>query len=196
MLSKIWKNNFQVLAGRNCCFQSNFPIFITDADKAKEYDHIIFDTAPTGHTLRMLQLPSAWSTFISESTHGASCLGQLSGLEERKGIYKQAVETLSDANATRLVLVSRPEIAPLKEAARSSHELQLLGINNQLLVINGLLLQLDEADSVSKQIYDRQQTALKQTPAELLDYPSYSVPLGRIIYLTLQISAGCYTMII
>ena len=156
---------------------NQFSDFITDADKAKEYDHIIFDTAPTGHTLRMLQLPSAWSTFISESTHGASCLGQLSGLEERKGIYKQAVETLSDANATRLVLVSRPEIAPLKEAARSSHELQLLGIKNQLLVINGLLLQLDEADSVSKQIYDRQQTALKQTPAELLDYPSYSVPL-------------------
>ena len=156
---------------------NQFSDFITDADKAKEYDHIIFDTAPTGHTLRMLQLPSAWSTFISESTHGASCLGQLSGLEERKGIYKLAVDTLSDANATRLVLVSRPEIAPLKEAARSSHELQLLGINNQLLVINGLLLQLDEADSVSKQIYDRQQTALKQTPAELLDYPSYSVPL-------------------
>ena len=156
---------------------NQFSDFITDADKAKEYDHIIFDTAPTGHTLRMLQLPSAWSTFISESTHGASCLGQLSGLEERKGIYKQAVETLSDANATRLVLVSRPEIAPLKEAARSSHELQLLGINNQLLVINGLLLQLDEADNVSKQIYDRQQTALKKTPAELLDYPSYSVPL-------------------
>ncbi len=156
---------------------NQFSDFITDANKAKEYDHIIFDTAPTGHTLRMLQLPSAWSTFISESTHGASCLGQLSGLEERKGIYKQAVETLSDANATRLVLVSRPEIAPLKEAARSSHELQLLGIKNQLLVINGLLLQLDEADSVSKQIYDRQQNALKQTPAELLEYPSYYVPL-------------------
>ena len=156
---------------------NQFSDFITDANKAKEYDHIIFDTAPTGHTLRMLQLPSAWSTFISESTHGASCLGQLSGLEERKGIYKQAVETLSDANATRLVLVSRPEIAPLKEAARSSHELQLLGIKNQLLVINGLLLQLDEADSVSKQIYDRQQNALKQTPAELLAYPSYYVPL-------------------
>ena len=156
---------------------NQFSDFITDADKAKEYDHIIFDTAPTGHTLRMLQLPSAWSTFISESTHGASCLGQLSGLEERKGIYKQAVETLSDANATRLVLVSRPEIAPLKEAARSSHELQLLGIKNQLLVINGLLLQLDEADNVSKQIYDRQQNALKQTPAELLEYPSYYVPL-------------------
>ena len=143
----------------------------------------MIDTAPTGHTLRMLQLPSAWSTFISESTHGASCLGQLSGLEERKGIYKQAVETLSNANATRLVLVSRPEIAPLKEAARSSHELQLLGIKNQLLIINGLLQQVDEADSVSKQIYDRQQSALKQTPAELLEYPSYYVPYGLIIYL-------------
>ena len=74
-------------------------------------------------------------------------------------------------------MVSRPEIAPLKEAARSSHELQLLGIKNQLLVINGLLLQLDEADNVSKQIYDRQQNALKQTPAELLKYPSYYIPL-------------------
>ena len=156
---------------------NQFSDFITDADKATAYDHIIFDTAPTGHTLRMLQLPSAWSTFISESTHGASCLGQLSGLEERKGIYKQAVETLADAHLTRLVLVSRPEIAPLKEAARSSHELQLLGIKNQLLVINGLLLQVDEADSVSKQLYDRQQNALKQTPAELLEYPSYYVPL-------------------
>ena len=156
---------------------NQFSDFITDADKATAYDHIIFDTAPTGHTLRMLQLPSAWSTFISESTHGASCLGQLSGLEERKGIYKQAVETLADALLTRLVLVSRPEIAPLKEAARSSHELQLLGIKNQLLVINGLLLQVDEADSVSKQLYDRQQNALKQTPAELLEYPSYYVPL-------------------
>ena len=156
---------------------NEFSDFITDADKAKEYDHIIFDTAPTGHTLRMLQLPSAWSTFISESTHGASCLGQLSGLEERKGIYKQAVDTLSDTSATRLVLVSRPEIAPLKEAARSSHELQLLGIKNQLLVINGVLQQLDEADNVSQQLHDRQQKALQSMPVALSEYPMYSVPL-------------------
>ena len=156
---------------------NEFSDFITDAVKAKEYDHIIFDTAPTGHTLRMLQLPSAWSTFISESTHGASCLGQLSGLEERKGIYKQAVETLSDTSATRLVLVSRPEIAPLKEAARSSHELQLLGIKNQLLVINGILQQLNEADDVSRQLHNRQQKALQDMPAELSEYPMYSVPL-------------------
>lgn len=156
---------------------NQFSDFMTDASEAQTYDHILFDTAPTGHTLRMLQLPSAWSTFISESTHGASCLGQLSGLEERKGIYKQAVDTLADAAATRLVLVSRPEESPLKEAARSSYELQLLGMTNQLLVINGLLQQTDDADNITKQMYDRQQNALKHLPAELLKFPAYSIPL-------------------
>ena len=156
---------------------NEFSDFITDAQKQLEFDHIIFDTAPTGHTLRMLQLPSAWSTFISKSTHGASCLGQLSGLEERKEIYKKAVETLSDTGTTRLMLVSRPEIAPLKEAARSSHELQLLGIKNQILIINGVLKQLDKDDSVSSQLHERQQKALQSMPAELSGYPLYHVPL-------------------
>lgn len=156
---------------------NEFSDFITDKAKQKEYDHIIFDTAPTGHTLRMLQLPSAWSAFISESTHGASCLGQLSGLEARKEIYKQAVQSLADGHATRLVLVSRPEVSALKEAARSSHELQLLGIRNQLLIINGLLQQLDENDEISKQIQSSQQSALKNMPLELKEYPVYSVPL-------------------
>lgn len=156
---------------------NEFSDFITDAQKQLEFDHIIFDTAPTGHTLRMLQLPSAWSTFISESTHGASCLGQLSGLEERKEIYKKAVETLSDTGTTRLMLVSRPEIAPLKEAARSSHELQLLGIKNQILIINGVLKQLDKDDSVSSQLHERQQKVLQSMPAELSGYPLYHVPL-------------------
>lgn len=156
---------------------NEFSDFITDVQKQSEFDHIIFDTAPTGHTLRMLQLPSAWSIFISESTHGASCLGQLSGLEERKEIYKKAVETLSDTGATRLMLVSRPETAPLKEAARSSHELQLLGIKNQILIINGVLQQLDKNDSVSSQLHERQQKALQSMPAELSGYPLYHVPL-------------------
>jgi len=156
---------------------NEFSDFITDKAKQKEYDHIIFDTAPTGHTLRMLQLPSAWSTFISESTHGASCLGQLSGLEARKEIYKQAVQSLADGQATRLVLVSRPEVSALKEAARSSHELQLLEIQNQLLIINGLLQQFDENDKISKQIQNRQQSALQNMPLELKEYPVYSVPL-------------------
>lgn len=156
---------------------NEFSDFITDRAKQAEYDHIIFDTAPTGHTLRMLQLPSAWSTFISESTHGASCLGQLSGLEQRKEIYKQAVQTLSDARATRLVLVSRPDTAPLSEAARSSHELQGLGIENQLLVINGVLQQTDNNDAVTEQLYERQQAALRGMPETLKEFPAFSVPL-------------------
>lgn len=156
---------------------NEFSDFITDEAKQREYDHIIFDTAPTGHTLRMLQLPSAWSTFISESTHGASCLGQLSGLEERKGIYKQAVSTLSDEKATSLVLVARPDLAPLKEAARSSHELNLLGIKNQVLIINGVLQHSDDNDNVTRLLSKRQNSALQNIPEELKGYPMYSVPL-------------------
>lgn len=156
---------------------NEFSDFITDIQKQDEYDHIIFDTAPTGHTLRMLQLPSAWSTFISESTHGASCLGQLSGLEERKEIYKKAVATLSNAQTTQLILVSRPEAAPLNEAARSSHELLLLGIKNQLLIINGVLQQLDKSDAISNQLHERQQHALQNMPQELSNYPLYTIPL-------------------
>ena len=118
---------------------NEFSKFITDKNVQENYDYIIFDTAPTGHTLRMLQLPSAWSNFISESTHGASCLGQLSGLESKKEIYKNAVKTLANGLLTTLILVSRPEEAPLKEAERASRELSDIGINNQMLVINGVL---------------------------------------------------------
>lgn len=154
---------------------NEFSNFITDKKAEKEYDHIIFDTAPTGHTLRMLQLPSAWSNFISENTHGASCLGQLSGLEERKEIYKQAVDTLADSTATTLVLVSRPDKTPLKEAERASCELADLGVNNQILVLNGVMPSFD--DSVSESLYNKQQEALAEIPDNLKKLNLYSVPL-------------------
>ena len=174
-------NNMEEQLSGSCTVEiaafNEFSDFITAADKARDFDHIIFDTAPTGHTLRMLQLPSAWSTFISESTHGASCLGQLSGLETRKEVYKKAVSTLSDSKLTRLVLVSRPDFSPLKEAARSSHELRLLGVNNQILVINALLEHDDLADKVTHEMYERQQNALKDMPEPLKEIPTYFVPL-------------------
>lgn len=154
---------------------NEFSNFITDGKVQKEYDHIIFDTAPTGHTLRMLQLPSAWSNFISESTHGASCLGQLSGLESKKAIYKQAVETLADGNLTTLILVTRPETAPFKEAARASGELSSLGVRNQMLVINGVLTEY--SDSLSLNLYEKQQTALGDMPVSLQTLPLHMVPL-------------------
>jgi len=174
-------NNMEEQMSGSCTVEiaafNEFSDFITNKAKQKEYDHIIFDTAPTGHTLRMLQLPSAWSTFISESTNGASCLGQLSGLEARKEIYKQAVQTLADKRATLLVLVSRPDVSAIKEAARSSSELQGIGIENQLLIINGVLQQQDKEDDISIKIQRRQQSALQGMPLELSKYPVYSVPL-------------------
>ena len=154
---------------------NEFSGFITDSDIQQKYDFILFDTAPTGHTLRMLQLPSAWSNFISESTHGASCLGQLSGLESKKAIYKQAVETLSNKDMTTLVLVTRPEDAPLKEAARASKELSELGVNNQMLVVNGILTTHD--DEISDKLYEKQQTALGNMPSEIKNMETYHIPL-------------------
>ncbi|MDF2522790.1 MAG: arsenical pump-driving ATPase [Clostridiales bacterium] len=152
-----------------------FSKFITDKTTEDKYDYIIFDTAPTGHTLRMLQLPSAWSNFISESTHGASCLGQLAGLEDKKEIYRNAVINLSDKNKTTLILVSRPEITPLLEAERSSGELSDLGINNQVLIINGVL---DESsDYLSRIIIDKQQKAMEDMPSVLKKIKTFILPL-------------------
>jgi arsenite-transporting ATPase len=154
---------------------NEFSGFITDGKVQQEYDHIIFDTAPTGHTLRMLQLPSAWSDFISESTHGASCLGQLSGLESKKAIYKQAVETLADRSLTTLILVTRPETAPFKEAERASSELAALSVNNQMLVVNGILT--EHSDALSSSLYEKQQAALAAIPEGLRAFPCFMVPL-------------------
>lgn len=152
-----------------------FSNFITDKSTENKYDYIIFDTAPTGHTLRMLQLPSAWSNFISESTHGASCLGQLAGLEDKKDMYKNAVENLADKDKTTLILVSRPEETPLIEAERSSHELSELGINNQVLVINGILS--EATDDVSIKMLDKQQKALENMPLGLKKFKIFTIPL-------------------
>ena len=156
---------------------NEFSDFITDESKRKDFDFIIFDTAPTGHTLRMLQLPSAWDTFIAENTTGASCLGQLSGLEDRKEVYKNAVNTLSDSKQTTLILVGRPDESPLKEVERSSKELLDLNIISHNLIINGVLENYDDNDTVSKQIYQRQQNALNSRSEVLLKLKTYFVPL-------------------
>lgn len=174
----IIKNMEEQLSG-SCTVEiaafNEFSNHITNKEISKKYDYIIFDTAPTGHTIRMLQLPSAWSNFISESTHGASCLGQLAGLEDKKEVYADAVKTLSDATKTTLILVARADKSPLIEADRASHELKELGINNQLLIINGLLENSD--DNLSKDIYKKQQEALKEIPKSLEKLKIYSIPL-------------------
>ena len=154
---------------------NEFSNFITNKELNQRYDHILFDTAPTGHTLRMLQLPSAWSNFISESTHGASCLGQLSGLENKKEMYRNAVKTLSDRVKTTLILVTRPETAPLKEVERASDELAELGVLNQFMIINGVLTGHD--DMISESLHCKQQKALADMPKSLQTVTSYMIPL-------------------
>jgi arsenite-transporting ATPase len=157
---------------------NEFAALLTDNMIRNQYDHILFDTAPTGHTLRLLQLPSAWSSFLSESTHGASCLGPLAGLEAKKNIYQQAVQTLSDPLYTTLVLVTRPEQSPLKEATRASEELRAIGVQNQILIINGLHDSYMKEDIVSEAFYNRQQSALEGIPETIKRLPAYQIPLA------------------
>jgi arsenite-transporting ATPase len=152
-----------------------FSKFITDEKTSNDFDHIIFDTAPTGHTLRMLQLPSAWNDFISHSTHGASCLGQLSGLEEKKEIYKNAVHNLSDSIKTTLMLVARPETTSFLELKRTSEELAKIDILNQMMIINGVIE--SHTDKLSETIYSNQQNAIKMMPEDLKGFETYMIPL-------------------
>lgn len=153
-----------------------FTNFLTNNGIVSQYDHIIFDTAPTGHTLRLLQLPTAWNGFLEESTHGASCLGPLSGLADKKELYSKAVSALSDPKKTTLILVTRPEGSALLEADRASMELKEIGIENQILIINGLLQNFNEDDEVSSAFYHRQRGALKQIPDNLQKATIYSLP--------------------
>jgi len=161
-----------------------FSHFITDHTTEDAFDYIIFDTAPTGHTLRMLQLPSAWSNFIAESTHGASCLGQLAGLQDKKDMYENAVINLANKEKTALILVSRPEETPLLEAERSSRELSDLGITNQLLIINGVLG--EASDDLSQKILSNQQHALDNMPPGLRGFKTYTIPLRSYNVLGLE----------
>lgn len=153
-----------------------FSSMLTNTEIVKRYDHIIFDTAPTGHTLRLLQLPTAWNGFLEESTHGASCLGPLSGLADKKDLYSKTVNVLSDAAKTTLILVTRPDESSLVEADRASRELKEIGIKNQFLIVNGVLQNHLEEDEISSAFYQRQRNALKQIPTHLKQTMIYSLP--------------------
>ncbi|MFD1031592.1 arsenical pump-driving ATPase [Metaplanococcus flavidus] len=153
-----------------------FSHLLADESILDEYDHVLFDTAPTGHTLRLLQLPTAWSGFLEESTHGASCLGPLAGLEGKKELYAKAVTSLADPDKTTLLLVARPDNSSLLEADRASAELKEIGIKNQILIVNGLLQTHRLEDEISTAFYNRQRVALSKTPQALKQIMAYSLP--------------------
>ncbi|ECB6455273.1 arsenite efflux transporter ATPase subunit ArsA [Salmonella enterica subsp. enterica serovar Halle] len=150
-----------------------FTGLLTDASLLTRFDHIIFDTAPTGHTIRLLQLPGAWSSFIDSNPEGASCLGPMAGLEKQREQYAHAVEALSDPKRTRLVLVARLQKSTLQEVARTHLELAAIGLKNQYLVINGVLPKTEAAnDTLAAAIWDREQEALANLPSELSGLPT------------------------
>ena len=119
------------------------------SNNAEHYDHIVFDTAPTGHTLRLLSLPKAWSGFLNGNDRGASCLGPHSGLKMQEERFKTALGALTDPTQTTVILVTRPDKGAIAEAAHTSEELHTLGLNNQRLAINGLFQASDRTDVVA-----------------------------------------------
>ena len=149
-----------------------FTALLTDPALAGEYDHIVFDTAPTGHTIRLLQLPGAWSGFIDTNPEGSSCLGPLAGLEKQRQRYADAVTELSDPARTRLVLVARANSSALDEAARTHDELAVIGLARQHLVVNGLMPENEAAaDDLAAALRRREQAALAAMPDTLTALP-------------------------
>ncbi len=147
------------------------------SNDGEHFDHIVFDTAPTGHTLRLLSLPKAWSGFLAGNDRGASCLGPHSGLKMQEERFKVALKALSDPALTTVVLVTRADKGAIIEAARTSEELHELGLNNQRLAINGVFHASDRSDVVACAIEDLGQLALNEMPQSLKNLPQDQVPL-------------------
>ncbi|ODU25220.1 MAG: arsenical pump-driving ATPase [Verrucomicrobia bacterium SCN 57-15] len=153
-----------------------FSRLLGQPEATADFDHVIFDTAPTGHTLRLMKLPTAWTGFLDASTTGNSCLGPLSGLEKQRVIYENAVASLADGERTTLVLVSRAQKAALAEAERTSGELAAIGVRNQRLVLNGLF-KASDSDPVALALERRGADALTTRTTLLSRLPVTEVPL-------------------
>ena len=155
-----------------------FTALLTDAALTAGYEHILFDTAPTGHTIRLLQLPGAWSGFLEAGQGDASCLGPLAGLEKQRSQYQQAVAALADVQRTRLVLVARAQRATLREAARTHEELAAIGLSQQHLVINGVFpADAVGQDALAAAIVRREQATLADIPLALQALPRDQIAL-------------------
>ncbi len=155
-----------------------FTALLVDSPLTADYEHIIFDTAPTGHTIRLLQLPGAWSGFLEAGKGDASCLGPLAGLDKQREQYRAAVAALADPQRTRLVLVARAQQATLREVARTHEELAAIGLRQQYLVINGVLPAAEAAgDALAAALCAREAAALQALPAVLRELPCDRLPL-------------------
>lgn len=156
------------------------------SEGGRDFDHVVFDTAPTGHTLRLLSLPKAWSGFLKGNDRGASCLGPHSGLKMQEQLFNRALASLNDASLTTIVLVARPEAGALNEAARSSDELRELGLSHQRLVINAVFKAQDPRDAVALAIEALGQEAMREMPQALKRLAADVIPMRPVDSVGLQ----------
>jgi arsenite-transporting ATPase len=154
-----------------------FTALLADPDATKQYDHVVFDTAPTGHTLRMLALPGAWTGFLDTNTSGTTCIGPLSGLTQAQDRYRIAFEALADPAVTTLVLVTRPDRGAVDEADRARAELEVLGLTNQFLLINGVFTATVDDDPTAAALERRHHEVLETLPVSLSALRRETLPL-------------------
>jgi arsenite-transporting ATPase len=153
---------------------NEFSKYVGDEDITSLYDHIVLDTAPTGHTLRLLALPSAWNGFIADNKTGSSCLGPVSGLSEYKKLYESVVSNLKDLEKTLLILVSRAEKLSLLEASKASYELKNQGMKNQHLIINGVFT-CNDNDKIAQAFSLKSREAISSIPNNIKNLDSTQI---------------------
>lgn len=105
------------------------------------FDVVIFDTAPTGHTIRLLELPAEWSQSIDAASAGSgqTCLGPAAAIQDAKHKYERALAAMRESDQTTFTFVLHPEAISIKETRRAIGELSKLGIHNFRLIINGII---------------------------------------------------------
>lgn len=156
---------------------NEFTGLLTDGDLTSQYDHVLFDTAPTGHTIRLLRLPGSWNDYLERGQGDASCLGPMAGLDRQKVVYAEAVDALANPELTRLVLVARPQRSALAEIGRTHDELADIGLSQQYVIVNGMMPEAAATDSLSAAVRAREIAAMEEMPANIAGLPMDTIPL-------------------
>lgn len=156
---------------------NEFTGLLTNGDVTAQYDHVLFDTAPTGHTIRLLRLPGSWSEYLERGQGDASCLGPMAGLDRQKAVYAEAVDALANPDLTRLVLVARPQRSALSELGRTHEELADIGLTQQVVVVNGMMPEGAATDPLAAAVREREVAAMAEMPANIADLPMDTIPL-------------------